>query len=114
MLRRLRRLAGMSETPALTADDVVQLAHLARLELAPEALPGYVQQLGDILEAVRRVGEVAVEEVPPMSHPQALSNVMRPDVVVTGLTPQQALAAAPAVEDGRFRVPRILDEESGA
>ncbi|HEY5184953.1 MAG TPA: Asp-tRNA(Asn)/Glu-tRNA(Gln) amidotransferase subunit GatC, partial [Actinomycetes bacterium] len=49
--------------------------------------------------------------VPPTSHPLPLTNVFRDDVVRPSLLPEQALSAAPAVEDGRFRVPRILDEE---
>ena len=47
----------------------------------------------------------------PTSHPLPLTNVTRPDVVGECLTPAEALAAAPAAEDDRFRVPRILDEE---
>jgi len=57
------------------------------------------------------VSEVAADEVPPTSHAVPVTNVTRPDVVVAGLTQQQALAGAPAVEAGRFRVPQILAEE---
>ena len=48
---------------------------------------------------------------PMASHPLPLTNVTRPDEVGTCLSPEDALAMAPAAEDGRFRVPRILDEE---
>ena len=48
----------------------------------------------------------------PTSHAVPLTNVYREDVVRPGLTQQQALAGAPAAEDGRFRVPRILGEEA--
>jgi len=64
-----------------------------------------------ILQSVARVSEVAADDIPPTSHPLPLVNVFRPDDVAPGLTQAEALAAAPAVEDGRFRVPRILDEE---
>jgi aspartyl-tRNA(Asn)/glutamyl-tRNA(Gln) amidotransferase subunit C len=46
-----------------------------------------------------------------MSHPLPLTNVTRPDVPVPGLSPQEALAAAPEAEQQRFRVPRILEED---
>jgi aspartyl-tRNA(Asn)/glutamyl-tRNA(Gln) amidotransferase subunit C len=49
--------------------------------------------------------------VPPMSHPLPLTNVTRPDVVRPSLTAEEALAGAPAAEQQRFSVPRILDED---
>ncbi len=114
----LRRLADMSEPEApaeasagLTEQDVAQLAHLARLDLPAESLAHYAEQLDAILTAVSRVGEVAAAEIPAMSHPQDLRNVMRADVVTLGLSRADVLAGAPAVEDDRFRVPRILDSE---
>jgi aspartyl-tRNA(Asn)/glutamyl-tRNA(Gln) amidotransferase subunit C len=57
------------------------------------------------------VAEVATPDVPATSHPMPLQNVFREDVPSPCLTQGQALDAAPAAEDGRFRVPRILDEE---
>lgn len=65
-----------------------------------------------ILGAVARVGEVAAADIPPTSHPLPLTNVMRPDVVRPSLSQDQALSGAPSAEDGKFRVPRILDEEA--
>jgi aspartyl-tRNA(Asn)/glutamyl-tRNA(Gln) amidotransferase subunit C len=57
------------------------------------------------------VGEVAAVDIPPTSHSVPLTNVLRDDVVVPCLPREDALAGAPDTEDGRFRVPRILDEE---
>ncbi|MFM7597344.1 MAG: Asp-tRNA(Asn)/Glu-tRNA(Gln) amidotransferase subunit GatC, partial [Actinomycetota bacterium] len=90
---------------------VAHLARLARLALAEDELDHYAEQLDVILQSVARVSEVAADDIPPTSHPLPLVNVFRPDEVARSLTQAQALAAAPAVEDGRFRVPRILDEE---
>ena len=59
-----------------------------------------------------RVAEVAADDVPPTTHAVPVVNVTRPDVVTPGLTREDALAGAPASEEERFRVPRILDEES--
>ncbi len=97
--------------PAISRDDVAHLARLARMELTDEELAHYAEQLDVILGAVQRINEVAAEDVEPMSHPVAISNVFRADVRVPGLSSDDALAGAPAVEDDRFRVPRILDEE---
>ena len=94
----------------LTTDDVAHLAMLARIDLPPESLPGYATQLDAILDAVSRVAEVAADDVPAMSHPQDIANVTRVDAVRPGLSQEQALSGAPAVESERFRVPRILQE----
>ena len=61
--------------------------------------------------ALTRVSEVAADDIPPTSHPVPLVNVTRPDEARPSLARADALAAAPAVEDDRFRVPRILEEE---
>jgi aspartyl-tRNA(Asn)/glutamyl-tRNA(Gln) amidotransferase subunit C len=60
---------------------------------------------------VASISGVAGPEVPPTSHALPLTNVFRDDVVVPGLTAEQALSGAPVVEDQRFGVPRILGDE---
>lgn len=97
--------------PAITPDEVAHLAVLARLDLTPEHLGRLGVELDVILQSVARVAEVASADIPPTSHPLPLTNVLRADVVQPSLTAEQALSAAPAVESGRFRVPRILSEE---
>ncbi len=97
---------------ALSTADVARLAALARIELTEEELVRFAPELDTILEAVASVSEVADSDVPPMSHALPLTNVFREDVVRPGLLHEAALAAAPAVEEGRFRVPRILGEEA--
>jgi aspartyl-tRNA(Asn)/glutamyl-tRNA(Gln) amidotransferase subunit C len=94
---------------AITRGEVAHLARLARLALEESELDHYAEQLDVILTSVARVSEVAADDIPPTSHPLPLVNVMREDVARPGLTREAALAAAPAVEDDRFRVPRILD-----
>ncbi len=98
--------------PSITREEVAHLARLARLQLAPDELDHLAGQLDQILAAVATVGEVAADEIPPTSHPLPLVNVLREDQTRPGLSAAQALAAAPAAEDGRFRVPRILGEEA--
>jgi len=91
--------------------DVAHLARLSRLALAEDELDHLAPQLDEIIAAVARVQEVAAEGIPPTSHAVPLVNVLRDDVLVDCLTAEEALAGAPAVEDQRFRVPRILAED---
>jgi aspartyl-tRNA(Asn)/glutamyl-tRNA(Gln) amidotransferase subunit C len=97
---------------ALTADDVAALARLARIELTEAELALLAPQLDVILESVTRVSEVAAADIPPTSHALPLTNVFREDVIVPSLPRDQILAGAPAAEQHRFRVPRILEEEA--
>lgn len=98
-------MAGMSR------QEVARLAGLARIDLSPEELDHLAGQLDVIVTSVARVAEVAAAEVPPTSHAVPLTNVFRQDVAGDCLSRDEVLAAAPAAEDGRFRVPRILEEE---
>jgi len=97
--------------PEITREQVAHLARLSRLALEDAELDSLAGQLDVILGAVARVGEVAAADVPPMTHAVPVENVTRPDVVRPSLDREAVLAGAPVAEDGRFRVPRILDDE---
>ena len=73
----------------------------ARIPLFQGGLPGARTRQAQALE---------LDDVPPTAHPYPLKNVLRPDVVSASVDTAEVLAAAPAVEDGRFRVPPILGE----
>jgi aspartyl-tRNA(Asn)/glutamyl-tRNA(Gln) amidotransferase subunit C len=90
--------------------DVDHVARLARLALTPEEKERFGRQLSLILEHAAKVGEVAAEDIPPTSHPVPRANVYRPDEIRPGLSHEEALANAPEAEDGRFRVPKIVEE----
>lgn len=95
----------------IARDDVAHLARLSRLALADDELDHLAAQLDVIIAAVARVGEVAADGIPPTSHAVPLVNVFREDVVEPCLGADKALDQAPAVEQQRFRVPRILAED---
>jgi aspartyl-tRNA(Asn)/glutamyl-tRNA(Gln) amidotransferase subunit C len=95
----------------ITRDEVAHLAELSRLALSEAELEHFAGQLDVILTAVARVQEVAADGIPPMTHAVPVVNVYRDDVVVPCLGQEAALAQAPAAEQGRFRVPRILTED---
>jgi aspartyl-tRNA(Asn)/glutamyl-tRNA(Gln) amidotransferase subunit C len=96
----------------ISRDEVTHLADLARLAVTEAELDTFAGQLDAILRAVARVGEVAADDIPPTSHAVPQTNVFRDDEVRPGLTAEQAVRNAPAAEDNRFRVPRILGEEA--
>jgi aspartyl-tRNA(Asn)/glutamyl-tRNA(Gln) amidotransferase subunit C len=96
---------------AISRDEVAHLARLSRLAVTERELDQFAGQLDVILQAVARVGEVAADDIPPTSHSVPLTNVYRDDVEQPCLTQADALSGAPDQADGRFRVPRILDEE---
>ncbi|HET7397753.1 MAG TPA: Asp-tRNA(Asn)/Glu-tRNA(Gln) amidotransferase subunit GatC [Intrasporangium sp.] len=95
----------------LSRGDVAHLADLARIDLSETELDRMVGELGVILESVATVQQAPIEGVSPMSHPMPLTNVTRPDVVVPGLSAEEALSGAPEAEQQRFSVPRILTED---
>ncbi|WP_245306518.1 Asp-tRNA(Asn)/Glu-tRNA(Gln) amidotransferase subunit GatC [Acidipropionibacterium timonense] len=97
---------------ALTPDDVVRLAGLARIDLTDDETAQLAPQLGLILDSVAVVSQVATADVPPTSHALPLSNVFRSDEPRPSLPPADALAGAPRAQDNRFRVPRILEEDA--
>jgi aspartyl-tRNA(Asn)/glutamyl-tRNA(Gln) amidotransferase subunit C len=72
--------------------------------------PPLAPQLVVILESVASVADVATDDIPPTSHALPLTNVFREDVVRPSLPVAEVLAGAPAAEQDRFRVPRILGE----
>ena len=98
--------------PEITRDEVAHLARLSRLALDDAELDGLAAELEVILGAVAQISQVTdAADVLPTTHAVPVENVTRPDVVAPSLERDEVLAGAPAAEEGRFRVPRILDVE---
>jgi aspartyl-tRNA(Asn)/glutamyl-tRNA(Gln) amidotransferase subunit C len=95
----------------ISRDDVAHVARLARLELTDEELDTFTGQLAAVLEHAADVEALDVHDVPPTAHPYELANVLRADEVRPSLDRGEVLAAAPAADDGRFKVPPVLGEE---
>ena len=101
----------MSEpATGISRADVVHLAGLARIDLSDAELDHLAAELPAILKHVASVQEIAGDDVPAMSHPVPVDNVFREDVVRPSLSPEDALAGAPASDQQRFLVPKILGE----
>jgi len=106
------RSGSASPSARISREDVAHLAQLARLAVTDEELDTFAVQLDVILGAVARVSEVVAGDIPPTSHAVPMTNVFRPDEVTPSLPREAVLAAAPRVEDEKFRVPRILMDET--
>src|SRR6478609_6336535 len=89
----------------LTREQLLHVAHLARLELRDEELERLGGQLNDILAAVSKVSELDLSDVPPTSHPLDVVNVWAEDEPQPCLSVEEALANAPEREGAYFRVP---------
>lgn len=87
------------------------MAALARLELRGDELQRFTAQLASMLNHFRDIDALDLADVPPMTQPYPLVNVLREDVVAPCLDRDEVLAAAPAADDGRFYVPPILGVE---
>jgi aspartyl-tRNA(Asn)/glutamyl-tRNA(Gln) amidotransferase subunit C len=94
----------------ISRDDVVHVAHLARLALTDAEIDLFTEQLGAVLEHAQDVAALQTDGVPATAHPLPIENVLRDDAPGPSLDRDEVLAQAPAAESGRFRVPRILGE----
>ena len=92
---------------AISRQDVLHVAKLARLEIPEEDIERVQEQLGAILEAVGTVSELDLADVEPTSHPLDLVNVWSEDEPRPSLPREDALANAPDPADGAFRVPTV-------
>lgn len=95
----------------ITPEAVTKVARLARLDLTPEELVRLTAQLDGMLEHFADIDALDLSAVEPMTQAFPLTNVLRPDIVLPCLDRDEVLAAAPAAEDGRFRVPPIIGLE---
>lgn len=95
----------------ITPDDVAKVARLARLDVDEAQVAHFASQLADVMDHFRDIDALDLADVEPMTQPYELVNVMRDDVEVATLDVDEVLAAAPAAEDRRFRVPPIIGLE---
>jgi aspartyl-tRNA(Asn)/glutamyl-tRNA(Gln) amidotransferase subunit C len=98
---------------ALTPQDASRIAHLARLELSPVEAPQLLAQLNDFFRIVEQMSAVDTTGVEPLYTPlsavQAVALRLRDDVVSEGNQREANQRSAPAVEDGLFLVPRVIE-----
>jgi aspartyl-tRNA(Asn)/glutamyl-tRNA(Gln) amidotransferase subunit C len=90
---------------AISRDEVLHVARLARLDLTDDEVERFRDQLDAILDAVSKVAELDLSDVEPTAHPLDLANVWRADEPRPSLTPDEALGNAPDRSGDLFRVP---------
>ena len=93
---------------------VRKVAKLSRLELTETEVQEFTGQLSAILDYVEKMNELDTDNVEPLAHCLPISNVFREDRVKESLGVEKALANAPQRDDHFFKVPKILDDSSGA
>ncbi len=94
---------------ALSREQVLHIAELARLKLTDEETDLFVEQLSAILDYAQQLNDLDTDAIPPTAQVLSLRNVMREDEPQPCLTPEEALANAPARQDDYFQVRAILE-----
>jgi aspartyl-tRNA(Asn)/glutamyl-tRNA(Gln) amidotransferase subunit C len=94
---------------ALTSEEVLHIARLARIALSDADVARFTAQLSGILDHFAALAAVDTDGIEPTAHPLPLSNVMREDVVAPSLPQSEVLANAPLTEDGYIRVRAVLE-----
>jgi aspartyl-tRNA(Asn)/glutamyl-tRNA(Gln) amidotransferase subunit C len=100
----------MADRRRLRRADVAHVAALARLSLTEEELDHFTEQLAQVLDHAEDVASLDLAGVRPTAHAMAVVNVLRDDEPAPSLDREEVLAAAPDVEEHRFRVPPVLGE----
>ena len=96
----------------LTRDEVLELAHLARLALTDDEIERLRTELAQILTHMDELAKVDTIGVAPMTHPVPMDLRLRPDEPAPPLDPVLALAAAPDKIDDQFRVPNVIKTQA--
>lgn len=94
---------------SLTAEQLNQVAHLARLDISPEKSAAYAQQLTNILGMVDQLRAADTSGVVPMAHPLEMVQRLRPDLVTEPNQRETFLAIAPSADQGLFLVPKVIE-----
>lgn len=94
---------------SLDKNDVEKIAHLARLDIAEEAIPGYAKSLSNILELVEQMDAVDTDNIAPMAHPHDAHQRLREDVVTEENQRDHFQEIAPQVENSLYLVPRVIE-----
>ncbi|MGH3002406.1 MAG: Asp-tRNA(Asn)/Glu-tRNA(Gln) amidotransferase subunit GatC [Gaiellaceae bacterium] len=89
----------------ISRDEVLHVARLARLDLTEDEVAKFQEQLSDILEAVSKVSELDLSDVPPTAHPLAIANAWDEDEPRDSLPLEDVFANAPDRDGDYFRTP---------
>lgn len=94
---------------SLTAQDVIKIAHLARLGIDQQDVESYTKDLSGLLDLMARMGELDTQGIEPMAHPLDQVQRLRSDTVTETDQREHFQAIAPAVEEGLYLVPKVIE-----
>ena len=94
---------------ALTRHEVENIAHLARLRISDDEIPGYVDNLSRIIDFVAHLDEASTDHVQPMAHPLNMTQPLRVDKVSETDQRDVYQANAPRTECGLYLVPKVIE-----
>lgn len=92
----------------ITKEEVLHVAHLARLDIVEADVDRFAGQIDTILDYVDTLKKVDTTGVVATSHAISQTNAFREDEVQGQLAPEQALANAPEKDNGAFVVPKVI------
>ena len=95
--------------PKITADEVLQVANLARLAFDEAEIQLFTHHLGQILDYIDKLNELDTADVPPTSHVLPVRNVFKKDEVWPSYPREVVLQNAPSAREGHFEVPKVID-----
>lgn len=95
---------------SISSSEVEKVSLLARLRLSPDELARMTAEMGQILQYMQLLEQANTDEVQPMAHPVAITDVFRDDQARPSLPRELALANAPHHDDECYRVPAVLGE----
>jgi len=94
---------------SLTADNVKQIAHLARLGIEQQDVASYAIDLSGMLDLMTQMGDLNTDGVEPMAHPMDQVQRLRTDVVTERDNREKFQAIAPQVDEGLYLVPKVIE-----
>lgn len=102
----------MITTQVINDTEFAKLVKMCKLTLSEEEKISIHSQLDEALNAIKVFDELDLKDVPPLSHPGNLQNVMRDDVIGESFTQSESLSNAPASHKGYFMVKGVLEDQS--
>lgn len=94
---------------SLEANDVLKIAHLARLEILESDVDGYANDLSGIMDLVEQMNDQNTENVEPLAHPLDQKQRLRPDQVTETDQRERFQSIAPQIENGLYLVPQVIE-----
>lgn len=100
----------VTKNQTVDRDEVLKIAALAKLHLSEEEISLYTDQMNEILEYMKQLGELNTKDVEPLSHVLDQINMTRPDEEKASLSREEVLRNAPETDGEYFVVPNVIEK----